>query len=108
MSVQHVVLFHFPEPLAEADAKELRGMVEEWPQQIGGFERLRFGTDMGGGARARGYQFLLLTEHPDLAALKAYQQHPVHLAFADWVYARDCEVVAFDYEIDSGTELVRT
>lgn len=107
MSVQHVVLFRFPEPLDDAAAKEMRRMVEEWPERIGGFEALRFGTDLNDGARTRGYEFLLLTEHPDVASLRAYQQHPVHLAFADWVFARGCEVIAFDYEIDSATTVVR-
>jgi hypothetical protein len=103
VSVQHVVLFRFPEPLEEAEAKEMRGYVEEWPARIGGFERLRFGTDLNDGARARGYQFLLLTEHADVAALRAYQQHPVHLAFSDWVFSRGCEVIAFDYELGPDT-----
>lgn len=106
MSLQHVVLFHFPEPLGEAEQEELRAMVAGWPERIGGFERLRFGADVNGVPRARGYQWLLLTEHPDERALRAYQQHPVHLAFADWIYARGCEVIAFDYDLDEQTCLV--
>jgi hypothetical protein len=106
MSLQHVVLFRFPEPLDDAQAGEMRALVQEWPDRIGGFERLRFGTDLSDGARARGYQFLLLTEHADQAALTAYQQHPVHLAFGDWVYSRGCEVIAFDYQLGPDTVLI--
>lgn len=106
MSLQHVVLFHFPQPLDEAGAADLRAMVATWPERISGFERLRFGSELNGGARARGYQWLLLTEHADEQALRAYQQHPVHLAFADWIYARDCQVIAFDYHLDEQTCLV--
>ncbi len=103
--VQHVVLFRFPAPLGAEDAREMRGMVAAWPEQIGGFRRLRFGTDLNGGARSREYQFLLLTEHDDVPTLRAYQQHPVHLAFAEWVFSRGCEVIAFDYLLDEESVL---
>lgn len=103
MTVQHVVLFRFPAPLGRDEAEEMRDLVAGWPGQIGGFRRLRFGTDLNDGARSRGFQFLLLTEHDDEPELRAYQQHPVHLAFADWVFSRDCEVLAFDYQLDPTT-----
>jgi hypothetical protein len=106
MSLQHVVLFRFPEPLDDVRAREMRALVEEWPGRIGEFERLRFGTDLSDGERARGYQFLLLTEHKDTASLAAYQQHPVHLAFGEWVYSRGGEVIAFDYELGPETVFI--
>lgn len=106
MTVQHVVLFAFPDPLPAAEAERMRAMISAWPEQIGGFARLRFGTDLNQGERARGNQYLLLTEHADLPALRAYQQHPVHLEFAAWVRDRGCQVTAFDYELDDGTCLV--
>ncbi len=105
MAVQHVVLFRFPAPLGPEEAAEMRRLVAGWPDQIGGFRRLRFGTDLNGGERARGHQFLLLTEHDGVPELRAYQQHPVHLAFTDWVFSRGCEVLAFDYQLDAGTVL---
>ena len=106
MAVQHVVLFRFPHPLGPAESAEMRALVAAWPERIGGFRAVRFGTDLNGGARARGFQFLLVTEHDDVAGLRAYQQHPVHLAFADWVFSRGCEVIAFDYELGTDTVLV--
>jgi len=103
MTVQHVVLFRFPTPLGPDEAREMLDLVASWPERIGGFRRLRFGTDLNDGARSRGYQFLLLSEHDDVPELRAYQRHPVHLAFADWVFSRGCEVLAFDYQLDPTT-----
>lgn len=106
MALQHVVLFRFPQPLPDAEAATLREMVASWPARIGGFRRLRFGTDLNAGARSRGFSHLLFSEHDDEDALRRYQGNPTHLAFADWVYARGGEVLAFDYHIDSDTVLI--
>lgn len=102
-TIQHVVLFRFPESFGETGAAELRSKVSRWPAEIGGFRQLRLGADLNDGQRARGYQFLLYTEHDGVDGLRAYQQHPVHLAFADWVRERGGEVLAFDYELTADT-----
>jgi hypothetical protein len=103
MAVQHIVLFRFPEPFSDTDAKEMRDMISDWPERIGGFRRLRLGSDLNEGARTRGFQYLLHTEHDDVPALRAYQQHPVHQMFFRWVVDHECEVIAFDYEITPDT-----
>jgi hypothetical protein len=106
MGVQHVVLFQFPAPLSEEDERQMHAMVAEWPKAIGGFTKLRLGVDLNEGERAQGYQYLLHSEHPDEAGLRAYQADPVHQEFSRWVHARECRVLAFDYELDSTTVLV--
>lgn len=65
---------------------------------------LRFGADLTG-ARTRGYQYLLDTEFDDEAALQAYQQHPAHRRFLDWINERSCALLAFDYQLDATTVL---
>jgi hypothetical protein len=105
MSLQHVVLFSFPEELSERDAAEMRSQVAAWPEGIGGISRLRFGSDLTG-ARSNGYCRLLFMEFAGTEELLAYQRHPVHQAFHRWVVERNCTPLAFDYVLDSSTVLI--
>lgn len=102
MSLQHVVLFSFPEDLSAADDAEMRRQVAAWPAEIGGMTAVRLGRSSNE-ERTRGYQYLLYTEFPDPAALVEYQQHPVHQHFLRWVVDRNCTPLAFDYPLDDST-----
>lgn len=104
MSLQHVVLFSFPDELSEADEREMRRQVGDWPHRIGGMTAVRFGRALWS-ERTRGYQYLLYTEFPDVEALRAYQSHPVHQDFLAWVNERSCTPLAFDYHLDATTVL---
>lgn len=105
MSLQHIVLFSFPRPLTAAEEAEFGAMVASWPREIGLMTRCRLGTDLTG-ARTRGYSYLLYTEFPDVAALDRYRAHPVHMTFYDWIVARECTPLAFDYYLDDKTVLM--
>jgi len=105
MAVQHIVLFSFPRELSADEAADMRAMVASWPQEIGLMTAARLGTDLTG-ARTRGYGYLLYTEFPDMDALSAYRVHPVHVQFMDWLAARDCTPLAFDYYLDEQTVLL--
>ncbi len=105
MSLQHVVLFSFPQELSDADDADMRAQVASWPDEIGGMTRLRFGADLTG-TRTRGYSRLLYMEFAGQPELKQYQQHPVHQAFHRWVMERECTPLAFDYYIDGDTVLM--
>jgi Stress responsive A/B Barrel Domain len=85
MTLQHIVLFSFPRELTEDEAGQMRGMVASWPGEIGLMTKCRFGTDLTG-ARTRGYDYLLYTEFPDVAALG--------LAVLAWLRARRPDSVA--------------
>jgi hypothetical protein len=102
MSMQHVVLFNFSHELSPADEADMFAQVRSWPEEIGGFEVLRLGTPVDT-ARTRGYQYLLHMVVADVAALARYQEHPVHVRFANWVVDHGGTVLAFDYHLDSGT-----
>lgn len=104
--VQHVVLFRFQPGLSFAEEAELVAMVRGWPAVIGGLRTLRFGRDISG--RSGGWQWLLLQEFDTEAALRAYQDHPAHQRFVDWIQARGRELVAFDYLLDDETSIVET
>jgi hypothetical protein len=102
MTLQHIVLFAFAAELDHEDAAEMRAQIDAWPEKIGGFGAIRFGRDITG-ARTRGHQYLLYTEFPDMPALVAYQQHPVHQHFLRWVLDHGCTPLAFDFELDQDT-----
>lgn len=102
MSVQHIVLFSFPSELSAPDWAEMQRQVRAWPELIGTMTALRIGPSLNV-ERTRGYQYLMYSEFPDLPALLAYQQHPVHMQFFRWVMERDCTPLAFDYLLDEQT-----
>ena len=103
--IQHLVLFRFPNELSAADEAEFFRRVRSWPAAIDvSFVRLRLGRDASG--RARGYQFALLSEFESDAEMRRYQDHPTHQDFLSFIRQRDCEVLAFDYELSSSSVVV--
>lgn len=102
MTLQHIVLFSYPQELSATDDAEMHRQIHAWPAHIPGFRVLRFGRDLTG-ERTRGYQYLLCTEFDDVDALHAYQQHPMHQKFLAWVTKRSCTPLAFDYQLDDTT-----
>ena len=105
MTLQHIVLFSFPADLSEGEAAQMRDMVSSWPTQIGLMTRCRLGTDLTG-ARNRGFGYLLYTEFPDVQSMHSYRAHPVHVEFMNWLAARACTPLAFDYVLDEQTVLM--
>ena len=94
---QHVVLFKFPKPLTSDEEREMLERVRKWPETIPGFTGLRLGKDVGG--RSGGYEYLLLTEFESEEAHQAYYSQPAHVAFSEWVAARNAEVLRVDYPL---------
>ena len=105
MTLQHIVVFSFPRDLSDDEAEQMRAMVASWPGEIGLMTKCRFGTDLTG-ARTRGYEYLLYTEFPDVAAMEEYRAHPVHQRFLDWIVAHECTPLAFDFYLDDDTVLM--
>ncbi|MEA2453239.1 MAG: Stress responsive Barrel Domain [Actinomycetota bacterium] len=94
---QHVVLFKFPRELTADEESEMATQIAAWPENIQGFTGLRFGKDTSG--RSGGFTYLLLTEFENEDAHQAYYSQPSHVAFSEWVFARDCEVIRVDYPL---------
>jgi hypothetical protein len=105
VTVQHIVLFSFPQELSADDAAQMRAMVASWPEKIGLMTRCRLGTDLTN-ARTRGFSYLLYTEFPDVATLNEYRAHPVHVEYMDWLAEHQCTPLAFDYHLDGQTVLM--
>ena len=105
-AVQHLVLFRLPTTPGPEVETEMRRQIGAWAGVIPGLRRLRFGADTGG--RAMGYQFALLTEFDDQAAMDAYVTHPLHAEFLRWAVDRQFEVLRFDYPLDEVTSLLES
>ena len=103
--LQHIVAFSFPEELSALDAADMQSQVASWPVAIGGMTRLRLGADITG-TRTNGYSRLLYMEFAGSDELKAYQQHPVHLALHSWLVEPRCTALVFDYFLDDETVLM--
>lgn len=101
---QHVVLFKFPTPLSPEEESEMSAQVRAWPETIPGFTGLRFGKDVSG--RSGGFDYLLLTEFETEEAHQDYYSQPAHVAFSEWAFARNCEVIRVDYPLDQTTQIV--
>ena len=102
---QHVVLFKFAESLSDAEEKEMFERIGDWPKTIDGFTSLRFGKDVSG--RSGGFDYLLLTEFESEEAHQAYYSEPAHVAFSEWVFSHDVEVIRVDYALTDGTVLLK-
>lgn len=105
MTVQHVVLFKFPEDTWPDLQEEFRERVQAWPAALPGLQALRLGEDLTG-ERTKGHQVLLYTEFADTDALVAYQTHPHHQDFLAWMREHGGEPLAFDYALDESTVYV--
>ena len=101
---QHVVLFKFPAPLSAEEEQEMSAQVRKWPESIPGFTGLRFGKDVSG--RSGGFEYLLLTEFESEEAHQSYYSQPAHVAFSEWVFAKNCEVIRVDYPLNETTLIV--
>jgi hypothetical protein len=102
MTVQHVVLFSYPDELSPADAADMRDQIRAWPAAIPGIRDLRFGRDLTE-ARTRGYQYLLYMTFDSEQDLLTYQAHPVHQQFLKWVLDHACTPLAFDFHLTDET-----
>jgi len=101
---QHVVLFKFPKSLTPDEEREMLEHVRRWPETIPGFTGLRLGKDVGG--RSGGYDYLLLTEFESEEIHQAYYSQPAHVAFSQWVAARNAEVLRVDYPLTGDSLLL--
>lgn len=107
MTIQHVVLFRFPHPLDEDQEFQMHSIIARWIDEIETISQLRFGTDIAAARdRARGFQYLLYMEFADVATYLAYRDHEAHLALSAFIRPLNCEVLAFDYELNDATVLV--
>jgi hypothetical protein len=102
--LQHVVLFGFPSALSQDETHEFDRLIRSFPLEIGSMRDLRIGQDLHlVGDRSQGFQYLMEMEFADVATFRAYRAHPAHVRLSEFIRARDCRVLAFDYFVDAMT-----
>jgi hypothetical protein len=94
---QKIVLFQFPEPLSKDDEVEFFDQLNSFPLQIPGIMSLTCGKDTSG--RSKGYSHALIIRFESEKAYDEYHPHPVHQAFADFVYQRNCNVLSCNFPV---------
>ncbi len=78
--IKHVVMMKFADP---TNAPEAKARLEALPAQIPELLTLWVGLDV---VRSEVSQDLvLISTHHSVETLKAYQEHPVHQEFGQWV-----------------------
>ncbi len=89
----HVVCFKFDDLDVAGDVcVRLRSMAGRIP----GLQAIEAGVDV---VRAeRSYDVALITRFDDLAAMQAYQVHPVHVEVANYIKQHARAIVAVDFE----------
>lgn len=81
--ITHTVLLSFHDPGDAADAKRL---LEELPGRIAALRSLWVGLDVL--RTDSSSDLVLVTTHEDVPGLLAYQGHPAHEAFLEWLRPR--------------------
>lgn len=98
--IRHVVAFRLKGETSEARRTQSEGIKERLSplrDSIPGVLALELGDDLG---RVESHWHLvLLTEHPDYAALQAYLSHPLHQAPQPWINTVVDSRAVIDYEV---------
>jgi hypothetical protein len=92
--IRHHVLMKFTDP---DDAPEALRRLEALTGEIPTVLSLEAGVDVLGGEVS--WDLALVTTHPDLEGLQAYQVHPAHAEFGAWVRPRLAQRATVDVEV---------
>ena len=91
--ITHTVLLTFRD---RTDAAEAKRRLEELPAQIDALRSLWVGLDMV--RTESSSDLVLVTTHDDVAGLLAYQGHPAHQEFLQWLSPRVAARAVVDAE----------
>ena len=94
--IQHVVLFRLRENLEETVIRDLMAHFEALTAAIPEIDSLEVQRDIVG--RPVSCHFGLVSRFADMDALRAYQQHPLHVAAFERVKQHLDQMLVLDYE----------
>lgn len=94
--VTHILLWNYQEAVSAADRAALEADLVGLSEHIAELASLSFGPVFRW--RTREYSHACVMTFADVAALDAYQAHPVHKAVGARLRAATSELVAIDYE----------
>jgi hypothetical protein len=99
--IRHIVAFRLnaTDPhQRQVDVAGMRSRLEPLARNIPRVLDLRVHSDLG--LVDSHWHAVLVSDHPDNAALEAYQTHPEHVAAAEWVNTVVADRAVVDFEID--------
>lgn len=95
--IKHIVMFHLKEENKEANLEEALRRLSTFPKEIPtlrGFEATRNAPS----ADATNCDLALICDFDDMEGLNAYQVHPSHVAFGNFIKAVRVDRACIDYE----------
>lgn len=93
--VRHIVLYRLKEENREQNTLLMKEKLEGLNGRIEGLHGLRIDRD----CNSHQYDVCLTADFDDLAALKHYKAHPLHVAASDFVHEVMTERAGFDFEV---------
>ena|SRR5690349_19909914 len=99
--IRHIVAFRLSaaDPAQrKLDVAGMRDRLEPLAGSVPGVLDLRVHSDLG--LVDSHWHAVLVSDHPDHAALEAYQTHPHHVAAVEWVNTVVADRAPVDFEID--------
>ena len=99
--IRHIVAFRLSAPdtrQREVDLAGMRERLESLTRSVPDVLDLRVHGDLG--LVDSHWHAVLVSDHPDNAALEAYQVHPEHVAAAEWVSTVIADRAVVDFAID--------
>ena len=92
--IKHVVMWRYSD---KKDIETAREQLESLRGRVPGMLSIETGVNFLESPSS--YDLVLITEHPDRAALDAYQEDPLHVQVKAVLGKLDSERVVVDYEI---------
>ena len=108
--IAHLVLFRPKPGLTDADRAIIADALTSAASAIPSIRRFRVGRRIRHGlpgyeqAMREDYEYVVMIEVDDVEALKAYLQHPSHVAFGRHFTQSAAAALAYDYEIVEASE----
>jgi heme-degrading monooxygenase HmoA len=101
--IRHVVLWKVKDQAMglgkEALAREMKSRLETLPGRVPGIRFFQVGRQALPAALETESDLVLVSDFDDLAALKAYAEHPEHLKVVDFVKQAAAERRVVDFEV---------
>lgn len=99
--LRHIVLYKFKDDLKPAELQEVVDTFAGLPKQIDHIIGYEHGTNISQEGKSEGMTHAFVVTFRDEAGLKAYLEHPAHLAYVNVVKNRREKVLVFDYWADA-------
>lgn len=83
--IKHIVLFRFSQEATPSQIESAAQALRSLPREIPQLHALSFGLNLAKSSDA--YSHVLIADLDDMAAVKAYQDHPAHQRVVDQLLA---------------------